>query len=74
MPLNANARRNNLRPAGVRLVLFGEVFSLSNTADLVGYGGNLANPPEFGQPGANSTQVFGSSGPRAFRFGARISF
>ncbi len=58
----------------VRLVLFGEVFNLLNTANLVGYGSNLANPAEFGQPGTRFTQVFGSGGPRAFQLGARISF
>ncbi len=57
-----------------RLVLFGEVFNLFNTANLVGYGGNLTNPAEFGQPGGRLTQVFGSGGPRAFQFGMRISF
>jgi hypothetical protein len=58
----------------VRLVLYGEVFNLLNTANLVGYGGNLANPAEFGQPAARFTQVFGSGGPRAFQLGARVSF
>jgi hypothetical protein len=58
----------------LRLVLFGEVFNLFNTANLVGYGGNLTNPAEFGQPSGRITQVFGSGGPRAFQFGMRISF
>jgi hypothetical protein len=58
----------------VRLVLFGEVFNLLNTANLAGYGSNLANPAEFGQPAARFTQVFGSGGPRAVQLGARISF
>ena len=58
----------------MRLALFGEVFNLLNTANLVGYGGNLANPAEFGQPAARVNQVFGSGGPRAFQLGARISF
>ena len=58
----------------VRLVLFGEVFNLLNTANLVGYSGNIANPSEFGQPDSRFSQVFGSGGPRAFQFGARISF
>ncbi len=58
----------------VRLVLLGEVFNLFNTANLIQYGSNLANPAEFGQPAARFTQVFGSGGPRAFQFGARISF
>lgn len=58
----------------VRLVLFGEVFNLLNTANLVQYSGNVANSAEFGQPGARFTQVFGSGGPRAFQLGARVSF
>jgi hypothetical protein len=59
---------------GVRLMLFGEVFNLLNTANLVQYGSNLVNSAEFGQPGARFSQVFGSGGPRAFQLGARISF
>ena len=59
---------------GVRLVLFGEVFNLLNTANLVGHGSNLNDPASFGQPGARFTQVFGSGGPRAFQLGARVSF
>lgn len=58
----------------VRLVLFGEVFNLFNTANLVQYGSNLNNPAEFGQPAARFTQVFGSGGPRAFQLGARFNF
>ena len=58
----------------VRLSVFGEVFNLFNTANLVQYGGNLNEPSSFGQPGARFSQVFGSGGPRAFQFGARISF
>jgi len=58
----------------VRLVLIVEVFNLLNTANLVQYSGNLNEPAAFGQPGARSTQVFGSGGPRAFQLGARISF
>jgi len=58
----------------VRLVLIAEVFNLLNTANLVQYSGNLNEPAAFGQPGARSTQVFGSGGPRAFQLGARISF
>jgi hypothetical protein len=63
-----------LRTERVRLVLFGEVFNLLNTANLVGYNGNLNEPTSFGQPAARFTQVFGSGGPRAFQFGARLSF
>lgn len=57
-----------------RLMLYGEVFNLLNTANLVGYGTSLSNLAEFGQPGSRFTQVFGSGGPRAFQLGARISF
>ena len=57
-----------------RLTLYGEVFNLLNTANLVGYGANLANPAEFGQPGSRFTQVFSSGGPRAIQLGMRVSF
>ncbi|MBA2647474.1 MAG: hypothetical protein H0U81_11830, partial [Pyrinomonadaceae bacterium] len=57
-----------------RLILFGEVFNLFNTANLVGYGSNLNDPASFGQSAARFTQVFGSGGPRAFQLGARVSF
>jgi hypothetical protein len=58
----------------VRLSLFGEVFNLFNTANLIDYSGNIANTATFGQPARRFDQVFGSGGPRAFQFGARISF
>jgi hypothetical protein len=58
----------------VRLAVFGEVFNLFNTANLVQYSGNLRNPATFGQPAARFTQIFGSGGPRAFQLGARASF
>jgi hypothetical protein len=57
-----------------RLALFGEVFNLFNTANLIGYSGNLLAPALFGQPRDRFTQIFGSGGPRAFQFGARASF
>jgi hypothetical protein len=57
-----------------RLLLLGEVFNLLNIANLSGYGGNLAQPSSFGQPGSRETQVFGSGGPRAFQFATRFSF
>jgi hypothetical protein len=63
-----------LGPEGTRLSVFGEVFNLFNTANLVGYSGNIANRPTFGQPNARFTQVFGSGGPRAFQLGGRVSF
>jgi hypothetical protein len=58
----------------VRLVVLGEVFNLFNTANLIQYSGNLNDPSSFGQPGARFSQVFGSGGPRAFQFGARLTF
>ena len=58
----------------VRLIVFGEVFNLLNIANLVSYGGNIANPAQFGQPGERFSQIFGSGGPRAFQLGIRVSF
>lgn len=58
----------------LRLSLFGEVFNLFNTANLLDYSGNIANPASFGQPTRRFDQVFGSGGPRAFQLGSRISF
>ena len=58
----------------VRLIAFGEVFNLLNIANLVSYGGNIANPAQFGQPGERFSQIFGSGGPRAFQLGIRVSF
>jgi hypothetical protein len=57
-----------------KLILIGEVFNLFNIANLSGHSGNLANTATFGQPTRRVDQVFGSGGPRAFQFGARISF
>ena len=37
-------RWRELLPTGLRLLLFAEVFNLLNTANLVQYSGNLANP------------------------------
>jgi hypothetical protein len=67
-------RTFSLRSERVRLSLFGEVFNVLNTANLVQYDGNIANPAGFAQPGARSTQIFGSGGPRAFQLGMRVSF
>jgi hypothetical protein len=59
---------------GARIQVFGEVFNLLNTANLIQYGDNIANSASFGQPGARFAQVFGSGGPRAAQLGARVSF
>ncbi len=66
--------RSLSEPRGARLMLFGEVFNLFNTANLVNYGGNLLEPSTFGQPAGRFSQVFGSGGPRAFQVGTRLSF
>jgi Carboxypeptidase regulatory-like domain len=58
----------------IKLTLIAEVFNLLNIANLSGHSGNLANTTTFGQPTRRVDQVFGSGGPRAFQFGARISF
>ena len=68
------SRTFSLGSERVRLVLLGEVFNMLNTANLVQYSGNIANPASFGQPGARFSQVFGSGGPRAFQLAARVSF
>ena len=68
------SRTFSLHVEGERLVLIGEVFNLFNTANLIQYSGNIADTAAFGQPGARFSQIFGSGGPRALQFGARISF
>jgi hypothetical protein len=60
--------------SAARLFLFVEVFNLFNTRNLVDYGSDISNPATFGQPGAGSSQVFGSGGPRAAQVGARVRF
>jgi hypothetical protein len=56
------------------LKLTGDVFNVYNTANVSGHSGDLTNAATFGQPTARFNQVFGSGGPRAFQFGARVSF
>ena len=68
------SRTFSLSRERVHLVLFGDVFNLFNTANLVQYSGNIADPTIFAQPGARFSQVFGSGGPRALQFGLRINF
>jgi Carboxypeptidase regulatory-like domain len=66
---------------GLKLNVFGEVFNAFNIANLTGYSFNLdtkaSNPQQvftFGQPSQRSSQSLGSAGPRAFQFGARMTF
>jgi hypothetical protein len=55
------------------LCLIGEAFNIFNIANLTGYS-NVLNQPNYGQPSARVGQVFGTGGPRAFQFGARLTF
>ena len=65
-------RRIRIRET-TNLSLMGEIFNVFNLANLTGYN-NVLNGVNYGQPSARATQVFGSGGPRAFQFGARIEF
>jgi hypothetical protein len=56
-----------------QLSLIAEVFNVFNVANLTGYSGVL-NQPAYGQPSARVGQVFGTGGPRAFQFAARLTF
>jgi hypothetical protein len=55
--------------------LIGEVFNLLNISNVT-YVSSSANlySSGFGQPSARVGQLFGSGGPRAFQFAARVSF
>ena len=57
----------------VRLTLIGEVFNLFNISNLGGYDSGLASG-RYGQPSSRVGQVFGTGGPRAFQFAARLTF
>ncbi|HKQ73152.1 MAG TPA: TonB-dependent receptor [Blastocatellia bacterium] len=56
-----------------RLTLIGEVFNLFNVSNLGGYDSGLGSG-RFGQPSTRVGQVFGTGGPRAFQFAARLVF
>lgn len=74
----------------VKLNLIAEGFNILNIANLGGYSGSLAsaayirptataagrpNPNNtFGQPTSRVSPIFGTGGPRAFQFAARLSF
>ena len=58
---------------GVQLSLIGEAFNLFNIANLTGYS-NVLNQPNYGLPSTRMGQVFGTGGPRAFQFAARLMF
>ena len=68
----------------VKLSLIAEAFNIFNIANLSGYGSglnSLAAPQlnqvqqaTFGQASNRVNQIFGTGGPRAFQFAARITF
>jgi hypothetical protein len=71
----------------VKLSLIAEGFNVFNFANLTGYGSGLnttttivGGQPQrpttvtFGQRGNRVNQIFGTGGPRAFQFAARLSF
>jgi hypothetical protein len=57
----------------VRLSLIAEVFNVFNVANLTGYS-NVLNQVNYGQASARAGQIFGTGGPRAAQFAARIEF
>ncbi len=57
-----------------QLQLIGEVFNVFNFANHAGFGGDLRNPTTFGQASSYATGVFGTGGPRAFQFAAKLTF
>ncbi|MBO0721755.1 MAG: hypothetical protein J2P41_13080 [Blastocatellia bacterium] len=55
------------------LSLIAEGFNIFNISNLSGYNGTLTDA-NFGQPSSRVAQVFGTGGPRAFQFAARLTF
>ena len=47
------SRSFSLKNEQVRLILFGEMFNLLNTANLIQYSGNISDPSSFGHPAAS---------------------
>ena len=71
----------------VKLSLIAEAFNVFNISNLTSYGGGLnttntivGGQPQapvtvsFGRPSNRVNQIFGTGGPRAFQFAARLSF
>jgi len=71
----------------VKLSLIAEAFNIFNIANLTGYGSGLnelvtaapgqplpGQPATFGQASNRVNQIFGTGGPRAYQFAARLSF
>ena len=58
----------------LQLRIIGEVFNVFNVSNVTNFSFNLATPSTFGLPNQRVGQTFGSGGPRAFQFAARMSF
>ncbi|HKZ02288.1 MAG TPA: TonB-dependent receptor, partial [Pyrinomonadaceae bacterium] len=65
----------------VRIQPLAEVFNLFNVTNVLGFSksnysgfGNTLGSPNFGKPVTTAGGVFGSGGPRAFQFAARVTF
>jgi hypothetical protein len=66
----------------ITLSLIAEAFNVFNIANLTSYGDKFnaqvapgqTQPLTFGLPGNRVNQIFGTGGPRAFQFAARLSF
>ncbi|HLE63228.1 MAG TPA: TonB-dependent receptor, partial [Pyrinomonadaceae bacterium] len=65
----------------VRIQPLAEVFNLFNVTNVLGFSksnysgfGNTLGSPNFGKPVTTAGGVFGSGGPRAFQFAARVIF
>jgi hypothetical protein len=53
--------------------LIGEGFNIFNISNLAGYG-SVLNAANYGVPTTRAGGTFGTGGPRAFQFAARIEF
>src|SRR5215510_5722082 len=58
----------------LELRLIGEVFNIFNISNVSNFSFNLVTPQTFGLPNQRVGQTFGSGGPRAFHFAARLQF
>jgi hypothetical protein len=58
----------------LELRLIGEVFNIFNVSNVSNFNFNLVTPEIFGLPNQRVGQTFGSGGPRAFQFAARLQF
>ncbi|HEV2830229.1 MAG TPA: carboxypeptidase regulatory-like domain-containing protein [Pyrinomonadaceae bacterium] len=65
----------------VRIEPIAEVFNLFNVTNVLGFSksnysgfGNVLGSADFGRPITTAGGVFGSGGPRAFQFAARVTF